>query len=105
VKLNDVFVTAFSEDGLSVIATKLGTPFMLDSYTSDMCLQSWGSIHDECPKYRSSDVAKNLKNPSQSPKGFPVGPKWDAVESVDNDMTCFLASERVRFGSNSLLEQ
>nr|GEY70826.1 hypothetical protein [Tanacetum cinerariifolium] len=30
------------EDGLSVIATKLGTPLMLDSYTYDMCMQSWG---------------------------------------------------------------
>nr|GEX61196.1 hypothetical protein [Tanacetum cinerariifolium] len=38
VKLHGVHVTAFSEDGLSVIATKLGTPFMLDSYTSDMCI-------------------------------------------------------------------
>ncbi|GJT74812.1 RNA-directed DNA polymerase, eukaryota, reverse transcriptase zinc-binding domain protein [Tanacetum coccineum] len=36
VKLHGVLVTAFSEDGLSVIATKLGTPLMLDSYTSDM---------------------------------------------------------------------
>ncbi|GJV99575.1 retrotransposon protein, putative, ty1-copia subclass [Tanacetum coccineum] len=42
VKLYGVHVTAFSEDGLSVIATKLGTPLMLDSYTSDMCMQSWG---------------------------------------------------------------
>ncbi|GJV78871.1 putative reverse transcriptase domain-containing protein, partial [Tanacetum coccineum] len=42
VKLHGVPVTAFSEDGLSVIATKLGTPLMLDSYTSDMCMQSWG---------------------------------------------------------------
>ncbi|GJS75441.1 hypothetical protein Tco_0725322 [Tanacetum coccineum] len=33
---------AFSEDGLSVIATKMGTPIMLDFYTSDMCMQSWG---------------------------------------------------------------
>ncbi|GJW67177.1 hypothetical protein Tco_0121601 [Tanacetum coccineum] len=31
-----------SKDGLSVITTKLGTPLMLDSYTSDMCMQSWG---------------------------------------------------------------
>ncbi|GJX61034.1 hypothetical protein Tco_0293934 [Tanacetum coccineum] len=30
------------EDRLSVIATKLGTLLMLDSYTSDMCMQSWG---------------------------------------------------------------
>ncbi|GJW67233.1 cytokinin dehydrogenase 3-like protein [Tanacetum coccineum] len=42
VKLHGVPVTAFSEDGLSVIATKLGTSLMLDSYTSDMCMQSWG---------------------------------------------------------------
>ncbi|GKC29247.1 nucleotide-diphospho-sugar transferase [Tanacetum coccineum] len=35
-------MTAFSEDGLSAIATKLGTPLMLDSYTSNMCMQSWG---------------------------------------------------------------
>ncbi|GJZ53862.1 zinc finger, CCHC-type containing protein [Tanacetum coccineum] len=42
VKLHGVPVTAFSEDGLSAIATKLGTPLMLDSYTSDMCIQSWG---------------------------------------------------------------
>ncbi|GKA22234.1 kinase-like domain, phloem protein 2-like protein [Tanacetum coccineum] len=41
VKIHGVPVTAFSGDGLSVIATKLGTPLMLDSYTSDMCMQSW----------------------------------------------------------------
>nr|GFB17715.1 hypothetical protein [Tanacetum cinerariifolium] len=37
VKLPGVLVTEFSEDGLSAIATKLGTPLVLDSYTSDMC--------------------------------------------------------------------
>ncbi|GJS41688.1 retrotransposon protein, putative, ty1-copia subclass [Tanacetum coccineum] len=42
VKLYGVPVTTFNEDGLSAIATKLGTPLMLDSYTSDMCMQSWG---------------------------------------------------------------
>ncbi|GJT54398.1 hypothetical protein Tco_0989452 [Tanacetum coccineum] len=31
------------EDRLSAIATKLGTPLMLDSYTSDMCMQSSGT--------------------------------------------------------------
>ncbi|GKE63999.1 putative reverse transcriptase domain-containing protein, partial [Tanacetum coccineum] len=39
VKLHGVPVTAFSEDGLSVIATKLGTHLMFDSYTADMCIQ------------------------------------------------------------------
>ncbi|GKA08187.1 cytokinin dehydrogenase 3-like protein [Tanacetum coccineum] len=41
VKLHGVPATAF-RDGLSTIATKLGTPLTLDSYTSDMCMQSWG---------------------------------------------------------------
>ncbi|GJW45516.1 ribonuclease H-like domain-containing protein [Tanacetum coccineum] len=40
--LHGVPITAFSEDGLSVIVTKLGTLLMLDSYTSDMCIHSWG---------------------------------------------------------------
>ncbi|GJT56883.1 reverse transcriptase domain-containing protein [Tanacetum coccineum] len=104
VKLHGVPVTAFSDDGLSSIATKLGTPLMLDSYTYDMCMQSWGRSSyaramielradvelkdiivvvmskvvgggDEYPKNVGSDVAKNLKSPSQDPKGIPVGPK------------------------------
>ncbi|GJY25804.1 hypothetical protein Tco_0400530 [Tanacetum coccineum] len=31
-------------DGLSVMATNLGNPSMLDSYTSSMCLESWGRM-------------------------------------------------------------
>ncbi|GKG15633.1 zinc finger, CCHC-type containing protein [Tanacetum coccineum] len=42
VKLHKVPVMAFSKDGLSIIATELGTPLMLDSYTFNMCIQSWG---------------------------------------------------------------
>ncbi|GJW76656.1 zinc finger, CCHC-type containing protein [Tanacetum coccineum] len=36
VKLYGVPVTTFSDDGLSAIATKLGAPLMLDSYTTDI---------------------------------------------------------------------
>ncbi|GJU92887.1 putative reverse transcriptase domain-containing protein [Tanacetum coccineum] len=36
VKLYGVYVIAFIEDGLSAISIKLGTPLMLDFYTSDM---------------------------------------------------------------------
>ncbi|GKB53029.1 reverse transcriptase domain-containing protein [Tanacetum coccineum] len=32
-------------DGLIMMTTKLGKPIMLDSYTSSMCLQSWGRIY------------------------------------------------------------
>nr|GEU78103.1 hypothetical protein [Tanacetum cinerariifolium] len=42
VKLRGVPVTAFREGDLSSIATKLGTPIMIDSYIADMCMQSWG---------------------------------------------------------------
>ncbi|GJX46706.1 hypothetical protein Tco_0271896, partial [Tanacetum coccineum] len=41
VKLYGVSVTAFNEDGLSAIAPKFSTPLMLDSYTSDVYMQSW----------------------------------------------------------------
>ncbi|GKD40051.1 putative reverse transcriptase domain-containing protein [Tanacetum coccineum] len=187
VKLHGVPVTAFSEDGLSAIATKLGTPLMLDSYTSDMCMQSWGGhyicnvrveyewkphrcasckvfghIHEECPKNIGAGEKKTMKKPSQTSRGVPVGLKmgfkpqkeyrlfpkslllvlavirikvWnlllsgkaiivdkdgnplkkvefsseydseDEVASVDNDMARSMASERVGFGTQSLLEQ
>ncbi|GKC79622.1 hypothetical protein Tco_1130396, partial [Tanacetum coccineum] len=105
VKLHSFSMPAFSEDGLSVIATKLGTPLMLDSYTSDMCMQSWGRssytkamielraavklkdtivfssckvfghVLDECPKKIVLDVMKNLNNPRQAARGVQVGPK------------------------------
>ncbi|GJZ88500.1 reverse transcriptase domain-containing protein [Tanacetum coccineum] len=136
VKLYGVPVTAFSEDGLSVISTKLGTPLMRDSYTSDMCIKSWGMssyaralikiqadvelkdtiVVDECPKNIGSDVAKNLKKPSQAPRDDEGKPlenidysgdhdSKDEVESVDNEMASFLASKKVGYGTNSLLEQ
>nr|GEW62708.1 hypothetical protein [Tanacetum cinerariifolium] len=42
VKLHNVPVVAFSEVGLSIIASSLGKPIMLDSYTSTICQKSWG---------------------------------------------------------------
>nr|GEW48812.1 hypothetical protein [Tanacetum cinerariifolium] len=39
----------FSEDGISLIATQIGKPIMLDSFTSSMCIDSWGwSRFDRC---------------------------------------------------------
>ena len=42
VKLHDVQIAAFTENGTSMIATKLGKPVMLDTYTSTMCSESRG---------------------------------------------------------------
>ncbi|GJY94750.1 sodium/hydrogen exchanger 6 [Tanacetum coccineum] len=42
VKLRDVPLQVFKDDGISLIASYLGKPIMLDSYTSLMCKDSWG---------------------------------------------------------------
>ncbi|XP_035837268.1 uncharacterized protein LOC118485122 [Helianthus annuus] len=42
VKMHDVPLAAFTEDGLSLLASKIGVPIMLDSYTATMCAESWG---------------------------------------------------------------
>ncbi|GKA87515.1 zinc knuckle CX2CX4HX4C containing protein [Tanacetum coccineum] len=42
VKLRNVPIVAYSEIGLSLITTQIGRPIMLDTYTSNMCLRSWG---------------------------------------------------------------
>ncbi|GJV77614.1 hypothetical protein Tco_1509198 [Tanacetum coccineum] len=42
VKLYNVPIVAYSEVGLSLITTQLGKPIMLDGYTSNMCVNSWG---------------------------------------------------------------
>ncbi|XP_021993198.1 uncharacterized protein LOC110889934 [Helianthus annuus] len=42
VKIHDVPIAAYTEDGLSLIATTIGVPKALDSYTSAMCMDMWG---------------------------------------------------------------
>ncbi|GKD99875.1 zinc knuckle CX2CX4HX4C containing protein, partial [Tanacetum coccineum] len=43
VKLHDVPLQVFEEDDINLIAPFIGKPIMLDSYTSSMCNDSWGS--------------------------------------------------------------
>ncbi|GKA43672.1 zinc knuckle CX2CX4HX4C containing protein, partial [Tanacetum coccineum] len=42
VKFYDIPLVAYTSDGLSLLATKIGTPMILDSYTNSICLESWG---------------------------------------------------------------
>ncbi|GKB04506.1 trichome birefringence-like protein 3 [Tanacetum coccineum] len=44
VKLHKVPVVAYSDDGLSLIATQIGKPIMLDAFTSSICVEAWGRI-------------------------------------------------------------
>nr|GEW15459.1 hypothetical protein [Tanacetum cinerariifolium] len=87
-----------NDDGLSAIATKLGTPLMLDSYTSDMCMKSWGmssyarvmielradvelkdNIIMAMPRIKGENTGvgekKTLKKPSQTSRGVSVSLK------------------------------
>ncbi|GKD23968.1 hypothetical protein Tco_1225671 [Tanacetum coccineum] len=61
VKLYNVLVLAYSEDGLSLIATQIGKPVMLDAFTSSMCVESWGRISFSCAIIEISS-ASTLKN-------------------------------------------
>ncbi|GJS31598.1 hypothetical protein Tco_0492218 [Tanacetum coccineum] len=84
----------FSKDGLGAIATKLGTPLMLNFYTFSMCMESWcrssfaremielradvelkDTIGTSVPKLVVLDVLKNLKNLRQATRGVQVVPK------------------------------
>ncbi|GJY92694.1 hypothetical protein Tco_0508476 [Tanacetum coccineum] len=44
VKMHKVPIVAYYEDGPSLIATQVGTPIMLDTFTSDMCADPWGRL-------------------------------------------------------------
>ncbi|GJW97300.1 hypothetical protein Tco_0179108 [Tanacetum coccineum] len=44
VKLHKVPVVAYSDDGLSLIATQIGKPIMFDAFTSSMCVEAGGRI-------------------------------------------------------------
>ncbi|GKB65092.1 hypothetical protein Tco_0921278 [Tanacetum coccineum] len=73
VKLHGVPVTAFSKDGLSAIATKLA----MIELRADVELKDTTVV--ECPKNpglgAGASETKNPKKTSQTPKGFPIGPK------------------------------
>ncbi|GJU33230.1 putative reverse transcriptase domain-containing protein [Tanacetum coccineum] len=100
VKLHGVPVAAFSEDGLSAIATKLANAELKDNivaampkitgegyYTCNIRVEyEWkpprcayckvfGHVQEECIKNIGTSETKNLKKTSQNPKGISVGQK------------------------------
>ncbi|GKE26539.1 hypothetical protein Tco_1441923, partial [Tanacetum coccineum] len=60
-------VPAFSENVLSIIATKLADERLKD------IIVVFGHVLNECPKKIVSDVVKNLNNPRQATRGVSVG--------------------------------
>nr|GEX85740.1 hypothetical protein [Tanacetum cinerariifolium] len=107
VKIHGVPVTTFSEDGLSAIATKLCTPLMLDSYTSDMCMQSWGmsSSARAMIELRADVELKDtimVVMPKLSREGHGFYTCTIRVEYEWKPPRCF---RKGWFGTNSMLEQ
>nr|GEU84854.1 reverse transcriptase domain-containing protein [Tanacetum cinerariifolium] len=127
VKLHGVPAMAFSKDGLSAISTKVGTPLMLDSYTSDMFLQSWGrsSYARVMVKLRADvELKDNILNGMEPTVEVSISNPFDVLNSVDNDREFEFASntpiyEKINkierqigedgsdkgYGTNSFLEQ
>ncbi|GKB93011.1 nucleotide-binding alpha-beta plait domain-containing protein [Tanacetum coccineum] len=66
INLRKIPVVAYSEDGLSLIATQVGKPIMLNAFTSQMYRESWGRIrtfghaHDSCPKRATEKETKHM---------------------------------------------
>ena len=61
VKFHDVPLAMFFDDGLSLLATLIGTPKRLDAFASQMCKESWGrSSFARCMiEVKSDEVLKD----------------------------------------------
>ncbi|GKB45359.1 reverse transcriptase domain-containing protein [Tanacetum coccineum] len=121
VKLHGVPVTTFSEYCLSAIAIKLGTPLMLESYTSDMCMQSWSrssyaramielraDVELKDTIVNNANSSGNKKKDVESKKDVSNPNPFDVLNSVENDInlgpnrgTSNSTSKRANYGRSS----
>ncbi|GKC36340.1 hypothetical protein Tco_1048724 [Tanacetum coccineum] len=105
VKLHGVPATAFSEDDLSAIATKLDNIVMAmpkitrdGHYTCNVRVEyEWkplrcssckvfGHIHEECLKNIRAGEKKTMKKPSQTSRGVLNSNPFDVLNLIDNDV-------------------
>ncbi|GKC79056.1 exostosin-like protein [Tanacetum coccineum] len=118
VKLHGVPVTVFSKDGLSVIAMKLGTPLILNSYTYDIYLQSWDrssyakamielwadvELKDNImtiPKKPTTSLNYNKKKGVALTSEVSNSNLFDVLKSVDNDVEFGTNEETTNLGNN-----
>ncbi|GJY71626.1 hypothetical protein Tco_0475329 [Tanacetum coccineum] len=86
-EFHDVLLVAYTSDGLSSIAMKIGTPMMLNSFTNSMCLESWVRAVmqeflieiDACNGFGDNLVmaVPNLKDPRYTKKIIRVEYEWE----------------------------
>ncbi|GJS58280.1 zinc finger, RanBP2-type containing protein [Tanacetum coccineum] len=114
VKLNNVPVVAYSANGLSLIATQVGKPIMLDAFTSSMC-EYEGTNMDISSKVNkvsnpstsnSFDALNNMEEGVSSSRNtqendHETGPKtsqWNEDHDYDNEVDEFIFPEGDKFG-------
>ncbi|GJS98198.1 zinc finger, CCHC-type containing protein [Tanacetum coccineum] len=111
VKFHGVPMTVLSEDGLSVIAIKLGPPLCICNHEYEWIppmYSSWkvfGHVVDECPKKIVSNVVKNLENPRQVARGVLVGPKRKLMFLDDDGKPLYKADFTSIADSDSEVEE
>ncbi|PWA82953.1 zinc knuckle CX2CX4HX4C [Artemisia annua] len=78
VKFHDVPLAMFSDNGLSLLATLIGTPKRLDTYTSQMCKKLWGrssfarcmiEVKSDEPTMTVNDGFKTVNNKKKGKQG------------------------------------
>nr|GEX59185.1 hypothetical protein [Tanacetum cinerariifolium] len=111
VKFHDVPLVAYTSNGLSLIAMKIGNTIMLDSYTNSICLESWGRSSyarilieiDACNGFNDNlvMVVPNHNGPGYTKETIRFGYEWEPSHcstclifghSLDD---CLKASKRV----------
>nr|GEW34958.1 hypothetical protein [Tanacetum cinerariifolium] len=87
VKFHDIPLLAYTSDGLSLIATKIDTPMMLDSYMNFMCVESCSRSSyartlievDACNGFSDNLVmdVPNLEGPGYTKETILVENEWE----------------------------
>nr|GEZ21663.1 zinc knuckle CX2CX4HX4C [Tanacetum cinerariifolium] len=84
VQLHKVPIVVYSEDGLSLNATQIGKPLMLEAFTSSMCVESWGRISFARDLVEiSSDM--DLKKKGKSDSFKPTLNPFDALNILSEE--------------------
>nr|GEU62515.1 L-2-hydroxyglutarate dehydrogenase, mitochondrial [Tanacetum cinerariifolium] len=114
VKLHKVPLVAYSGDGLSLIATQVRKPIMLDAFTSSMCEDPWGRVNFACvlveisvdsimkqekkgTMRRGADMNSTTKvgdNAISKVKGPSTSNSFDALNTMDVENECETSNSR-----------
>nr|GEX05860.1 hypothetical protein [Tanacetum cinerariifolium] len=85
VKLHKVPLLGYSEDGLSLISTQIGTPIMLDAFTSSMCVESWGRLRFARTLIELSSDMNLKKEPPRCAECKIFGDSFDKCPKIFRD--------------------